>query len=183
MSDLFINSMTSVVSALVGALFGYRGAIKGSILQIQQSQQKEKEEREERQKNMVRSIFHLLSFEIEQNFSHLSFTSLMKILESEGRVDYLLNTKGKMKFEEYNSIKYEMMKQMDDEYVMRTITTYHFFYTLNKCDNILNLTESEYALIKYKWTEIFKDICEYRGININDDRHLFEVLMNDRGNV
>lgn len=168
MTEAMINSIISTSAAIVGALLGYIGAIRGAKLQIKESQKKMTEEEKQGFANTARIIGHFLEHEIEYNLKVISSTpGFYEALFQNEPPNYQLNTYGKLKFDEFDRIKYDILKYYPFPTVCKefdyALDTYHMFQFLNKASNMKQLSKKKYDFIGYAFMNALETIAEFLG--------------------
>ncbi|MES9757735.1 hypothetical protein ABWK29_14805 [Priestia megaterium] len=152
------NIITSGVTVGVGiltAVVAYIGTIKGSKLQIEAQQETMKtqlqEERMKLEEERVRqaeftkkAIERFLSYEIKNNFKLLNEGRYLNQFVYTQTVPTGYFNDNKYSYEEYNKLKYDLIKFESSE-VQEILDVYNMFYTIERKQTIGNFTENEYA--------------------------------------
>lgn len=158
MFDLYTASFTSAVSALIGILGTFYGAIYGGKKtleavekQIIKQDEDNKFKEEENKKMLIRIITKFLKEEIIDNKNEINKTSIYGSLNKGFKVSLTYNLKQKIKFDSYERIKYDLIKYTDVKLVEDVIDTYELLYLLVRYSDLNQLNEKEYyKLVKFK---------------------------------
>ncbi|KRF58732.1 hypothetical protein ASG97_22745 [Bacillus sp. Soil745] len=153
-SDIWVAIIGGLVTILVGFL-GYRGAIKGAMLQIEKQNKDALQKRADDENNAKKIIQSFLYDEIERNFSLIKktiFDAIKDQSEGELRTGYHLNLV--FNFATYEEVKFQLIYLSEHAYVSDIISIYKCFRELTTIDKLHELPKEE-ALAIYnvlnKW--------------------------------
>ncbi|MFF2457606.1 hypothetical protein [Peribacillus simplex] len=153
-SDIWVAIIGGLVTILVGFL-GYRGAIKGAMLQIEKQNKDALQKRADDENNAKKIIQSFLYDEIERNFSLIkktTFDAIKDQSEGELRTGYHLNLV--FNFATYEEVKFQLIHLSEHAYVSDIISIYKCFRELSTIDKLHELPKEE-ALAIYnvlnKW--------------------------------
>ncbi|MCR8870522.1 hypothetical protein [Peribacillus frigoritolerans] len=150
------NIITLAVGA-VGAIATYYGTMNGAKMQIKNQQEqadkqfvnemkKLNQARKQQEEFTRKSIENFLSNEIKSNFNKINNISLSRDLTNNSMpFVYLMNYT--YKYDEYNSLKHELIKFESDE-VKEIINIYDMFYLLERKQGVQGFTQTEYEALK-----------------------------------
>ncbi|EJT6166366.1 hypothetical protein [Clostridium perfringens] len=157
----------TLLGALIGALGSYFGAMRSLDKQIKyQNYLREKDKKDDR-KVVVKVINKILREEIINNKIAIEQTKLYENLSYKYKTKkYIYNLKGKIKFDDYERIKFDLLKYTDVELVEEVIDLYSLFYILIRHSDIDEFEEKEYNQmlhLEYKLKKVlssalFKDL-------------------------
>ncbi|MGE8082137.1 hypothetical protein [Peribacillus loiseleuriae] len=151
-NTLITSGVTLVVGA-VGAIVAYKGTIKGAKVQIESQQEqtdkqfvnemKQLNETRKQQAEFTRkAIENFISNEIKDNFRKLNNSTLSASLTNNSiPFQHFLNYT--YKYEEFNSLKHELIKYESDE-VKEIINIYDMFYLIERKQEIKDFSQTEY---------------------------------------
>lgn len=161
------SMITGFVGAIGGAYFGYKGSIKGAKLQIDEERRKLREENEERKKEMEEqrklyeyAIDNFLRNEIKNNFvlcfGHGGGNLIRSLEMSDQSFSYgFAITCSQCKFDEYNKLKYELVKLRGNK-VQEIIDIYDMFYLVVSKHNLQHFFKPEYDQFKKTYKLCFE---------------------------
>lgn len=162
-----VSAGIGFVGAILGAGAGYFGSIGGAKLQIKEEKRKLREENEERKKEIEEqrklyeyAIDNFLRNEIKNNFV-LCFGhgggNLLRSLEMSDQSfsSSFAATCTQCKFDEYNKLKYELVK-LGGNKVQEIIDIYDMFYLVVSKRDLQNFFKEEYDQFKKTYKLCFE---------------------------
>jgi hypothetical protein len=159
------------LGAIIGAGAGFGGSIIGANLQINHERKRLREEEEERKKEVEEqrrlyeyAVENFLRNEIQDNFRscfHYGGKTMKNQLEyNECKFQHdLSNYVSQCKFDEYNKLKYELVK-LEVSKVQEIIEIYDMFYLLRRKKDIGDFTQSEYERFKKSYITCYEEYYE-----------------------
>jgi hypothetical protein len=150
-----VSSGVTLVVGAAGAIVAYYGTIKGAKIQIENEQKKLKEAEELQAIFTREAIENFLHHEIKSNYMLLNRPLLTSLLtENTTPFQYNVGDDYKSTYDEFNRLKYELIKFESDE-VKEIISIYDMFYLIERMRDIDKFNQSEYDQFKKAY-----DICE-----------------------
>ena len=166
--QLFINSFSSIVPAIIGiggtyfaAIYGGKKAIEATEKQLRAQAEDEENKVKENKGIAIRIISKLLKEEIINNVNNLH-----KICFSENEIqqgenyDYT-EIKRYLQFKDYDNVKYEIIKYCDEDIVEDVIDIYGIFSIFKRHSNINEMDEEEVKkinMLRDKYNSFLKKI-------------------------
>ncbi|MHC1681374.1 MAG: hypothetical protein AB6733_00175 [Clostridiaceae bacterium] len=152
--NLFISASTALIASLIGVAGTYLGAVYGgtkAIEAVEKQLKKQDEEKLEKEKKdeiiAVRIITKLLKEEIIGNHDKLKerkfYSSIDKIRTDENYDVGLKTYHDSIKFDTFESIKYELIKYPSVKIVEEVIDLYGLLYFLVRNDSTINFINRE----------------------------------------
>ena len=156
MYELYFSAFGSLVAAFIGVGGTYFGAIYGGKKALEAVQkQLDKQERDNINKNLenkkivIRIITKFLKEELIDNRKVINEIHIFKYLSKGFKTQYEYGkNKMKIKLDDYNKIKYELVKYCEEVLVEEVIDVYELFYILLRYNDLMQLNEKEYNKIK-----------------------------------
>ena len=156
MYELYFSAFGSLVAAFIGVGGTYFGAIYGGKKALEAVQkQLDKQESDninqnfENKKIVIRIITKFLKEELIDNRKVINEIHIFKYLSKGFKTQYEYGkNKMKIKLDDYNKIKYELVKYCEEVLVEEVIDVYELFYILLRYNDLMQLNEKEYNKIK-----------------------------------
>ncbi|MDN4074319.1 hypothetical protein [Fictibacillus terranigra] len=150
--DLLNNIITNVVTlavGTVGAIVGYKAAIKGAKMQIENEHKKLQEAVEEQAEFTKSAIENFIRTEIDHNFSQIKFDEFKyQLQENEAPFPYYFhNSEIDFTYEEFNSLKYEIIK-FESPQAKELISIYDMFRLIERKQDVEFFTQLQYDEFK-----------------------------------
>lgn len=168
MYQLYIASFTTIISATLGILGTYFGAIYGgkkSLEAVEKQIAKQEEDIRNKEKEnkeiAIRIITKFLKEEILDNKNHIEDVNLYECIDNGFGTQYLHYLNRKIKFDSYEEIKYELIKYTTEKLVEDVIDLYELFYLLARYNDLNKLNEKEYnklSNLEFKLENLIENI-------------------------
>jgi uncharacterized protein YigA (DUF484 family) len=147
--EVIISSGVTLIVGIGGTFFGYRGAVNGAKLQIENERKKDRQEQEEQLEFTRNAIRNFLSHEIKDNFLSLhregNLSAMLK--EHDEPFMYPTTVQRPYSFNEYNGLKHELIK-FESEEMKEIIEIYDMFYLNQRKPYMQQLSRTEYKAFK-----------------------------------
>jgi hypothetical protein len=157
MYELYFSAFGSLVSAFIGVGATYFGAVYAGKKALEAVQkQLDKQETDninknlENKKTVIRIITKFLKEELIDNRKVIDENHIFEYLSKGFKTQYGYDqNKIKIKLDDYNQIKYELVKYCEEALVEEVIDVYELFYILLRYNDLIQLNEKEYNKIKF----------------------------------
>lgn len=157
MYELYFSAFGSLLSAFIGVGATYFGAVYAGKKALEAVQkQLDKQETDNINKNLenkkivIRIITKFLKEELIDNRKIIDENHIFEYLSKGFRTQYGYDqNKLKIKLDDYNQIKYELVKYCEEVLVEEVIDVYELFHILLSYNDFVQLTEKEYSKIKF----------------------------------
>ncbi|MHB9947429.1 hypothetical protein CF095_19020 [Clostridium botulinum] len=134
----------AIYGAKVGSKESYKGAMDTVSKQIEYQNNLKVKQNEENKEIVIKIITKFLKQEIINNKIVVEKTAIYDYLAKGFGTQYGYDFKNKIKFDSYQSIKYDLIKYNNENLVGYIIDLYDLFYLLVRYTDINQLDEDEY---------------------------------------
>jgi len=177
MYELYFSAFGSLVAAFIGVGGTYFGAVYGGKKALEAVQkQLDKQETDNINKNLenkkivIRIITKFLKEELIDNRKVIDENHIFEYLSKGFKTQYGYDqNKIKIKLDDYNQIKYELVKYCDEVLVEEVIDVYELFYILLRYNDLIQLNEKEYNKIKLLKSKLNNLIDKIDSFSENDE--------------
>ncbi|WP_394136832.1 hypothetical protein [Cytobacillus oceanisediminis] len=143
-----ISNITTIIVGIITAIVAYKGSIRGAKEQIEHERQLLNATTEEQKVFAQMAIERFISNEIKMNFKQIFSKNLANSLNTLNQpFDSYINTAKSFSFEEFNKVKYELIKTKSNS-IEKIIKIYDMFYLIERKNDISRYTHEEFKLLK-----------------------------------
>ncbi|OPF51536.1 hypothetical protein BH721_01405 [Clostridium baratii] len=157
----YIGFIGAVVGAIVGAVGSYWGTMKSLDKQIKYNNDLKEKQDEEDKRIVINIIKKFLKEEILCNKTIIEEKQIYNYLYKGYGIQYGHEMSRIIKFDSYESIKYDLMKYIDVKIVGDIVDLYDLFRILARYDDLNKLDRIEYdnlLLLKDKINNIISNL-------------------------
>jgi hypothetical protein len=155
MYELYFSTFSAIMSAMIavggtyfGAVYGGKKAIEVTEKQLNVQEEKEREKLMNNKQIAIRIITKLLKEEIKDNEQVIKEAGIFsKVKKGYGVQCSYAGLEKKVSIENYDNIKYEIIKYCEEEIVEDVIDIYEMFYILLRHRDLNEISKKEFAKI------------------------------------
>lgn len=143
-----ISNGTTILVGVLAAFVGYKASVKGAKIQIEHERESLLEANEEHREFTKAAIETFVNNEIKKNFKEIYSEEIgnsLRDLDTPFRKT--LNSHGRFSFNEFNNVKYELIKTKSDS-ISKILKIYEMFTLIEREIEIHNYTQKEYDLVR-----------------------------------
>lgn len=148
-------ALIGVIGTFAAAIYGGKKSIEAVKLEMKDQKDKQNEEIKEKKANTKKIIKQILKREMEHNYNSLNELGLFKFINNDCSSNLNIatnNIDNYFYFEDYKSIRYEMIKFVDDELVNLVFDIYDSILMIynksNSLKGLKKLNKKDYEKLK-----------------------------------